>query len=272
MNKRRATGSSDLFSASKSWKPTEDSEDRRTTFVAHLKALNSQYAKWIAQQASSQPTQVWTAGAEDYLHHSKQLLADFQDVLQAADQPAPSALGATKPSLPAFGGLSTPAATAATPLFNFGAAPVSLGTPGPTPSAAPPIEAHEEEEDVQEEPEEVQIETGDIQVLLKQRASLLVMSEAKKWEDRGRGMLTLRQPRSGGQPFLVFTTDTGRVLVNAPLVRGMKPTGNPKTPRNLVMALHNAVGGGPPAHGMYIFKAEDAEAAKALRGAILQHV
>ncbi|KAL6776285.1 hypothetical protein ACKKBG_A20525 [Auxenochlorella protothecoides x Auxenochlorella symbiontica] len=98
------------------------------------------------------------------------------------------------------------------------------------------------------------------------------MSEAKKWEDRGRGMLTLRQPRSGGQPFLVFTTDTGRVLVNAPLVRGMKPTGNPKTPRNLVMALHNAVGGGPPAHGMYIFKAEDAEAAKALRGAILQHV
>lgn len=120
--------------------------------------------------------------------------------------------------------------------------------------------------------QEVQIETGDIQVLLKQRASLLVMSEAKKWEDRGRGMLTLRQPRSGGQPFLVFTTDTGRVLVNAPLVRGMKPTGNPKTPRNLVMALHNAVGGGPPAHGMYIFKAEDAEAAKALRGAILQHV
>lgn len=67
--------------------------------------------------------------------------------------PPPRFSPATKPSLPAFGGLSTPAATAATPLFNFGAAPVSFGTPGPTPSAAPPIEAHEEEEDVQEEPE-----------------------------------------------------------------------------------------------------------------------
>lgn len=192
--------------------------------------------------------------------------------------------------------------------------------------------------------QEVQIETSDVDVLLKQRVTVLSATPEKKWADRGAGVLTLRRSKAGGRPYLVFTTDTGergvheracgsaracsprrlsleegewhggggmsgghasppagiaplstragspfltlapskltpplahslagRVLINAPLLQGLKPQTNPKTPRNLIMMLANAAGGSVQ-QGMYVVKCEDAEAVKKLRGAILEHV
>lgn len=48
----------------------------------------------MSQQAVSNPNEVWTHGAEDYLHYAKQLLAEFKDVIDSnstIDEPAKSA-------------------------------------------------------------------------------------------------------------------------------------------------------------------------------------
>lgn len=44
------------------------------------------------------------------------------------------------------------------------------------------------------------------------------------WKEKGQGLLTLRQPSGGGSgpAQIVFTTEAGRVLVNAALYRGVK--------------------------------------------------
>jgi hypothetical protein len=66
----------------------------------------------------------------------------------------------------------------------------------------------------------------------------------KKWKDRGLGTLTLRKatdPEASKTPYLVFTTDSGRVLVNAPLVKGIRPTLMTKQPSSVIMCLFNAI-------------------------------
>jgi hypothetical protein len=89
----------------------------------------------------------------------------------------------------------------------------------------------------------------------------------KKWKDKGAGNLTLRRPAGGGGgAFLVFTTDSGRVLIRAPLIKGMKPTTNPKTPANLIMFLISKVeDDSPEEQGMHLFKCESADKMKELQ-------
>ena len=47
---------------------------------------------------------------------------------------------------------------------------------------------------------------------------------AQAWKEKGQGLLTVRQPAGEGTrpPQVVFTTESGRVLVNAALYRGVK--------------------------------------------------
>ena len=70
---------------------------------------------------------------------------------------------------------------------------------------------------------------------IEDQSELLPLSSAfwswlQKWEGRGQGTLTLRRPKaesSGGQPadpFAVFTTEAGRILVNGRLHHGQAPT------------------------------------------------
>jgi len=103
-------------------------------------------------------------------------------------------------------------------------------------------------------------------------------TESKKWKDRGTGTLTIRQskePSSSGSnaSYLVFTTDSGRVLLNAPLVKGLKPIVNPKTPKNVIMMLISRVTpDGPEERGTQLFKCEDSEKAKTLLGHINEQI
>lgn len=44
----------------------------------------------------------------------------------------------------------------------------------------------------------------------------------EQWKDRGKGMLTLRKPEEAGRsPYLVFTTDSGKILLTAALYKGL---------------------------------------------------
>jgi hypothetical protein len=61
----------------------------------------------------------------------------------------------------------------------------------------------------------------------------------------------------------------GRILINAPLVKGMKPTSNPKAPASLIMFLISSVEG-KEERGMHLFKLESAEAAKKLAATVAE--
>lgn len=111
-------------------------------------------------------------------------------------------------------------------------------------------------------------------MLAKQRVKLTTMTPEKKWKDKGTGTLTLRRATgaegAGKRPYFVFTTDSGRVLINAPLVKGMKPTTNPKVPTSVIMFLISSVDG-QEERAMHMFRCESADAAKQLLATISEH-
>ena len=69
--------------------------------------------------------------------------------------------------------------------------------------------------------------------------------------DRGAGVLTVRAPNSEGgeastsskRPYLVFTTDSGRVLLNAACYRGLAAM-KARKPHMVTASLANAAAGG----------------------------
>lgn len=210
---------------------------------------------------------------------------------------APSLFGAPpaggdKPSLFSFGGgaSAVPAAgSVPPPLFSFGgsgAAPASGGSlfsaaPAPAPAAGGG-DANDDDEAEEEEPEEVELgSSGDVEILSRAEVKMMALGDNKKWADRGAGTLTLRRSRAAGpssKPFVVFTSSAGRVLVNAPLVKGMGPTCPPKTPCNMVMflisSLPAAADGEAPKEerGMRLFKFASPEAMQGFKENILPHV
>lgn len=114
--------------------------------------------RWVAEQSSSAPKELWTDGVEDYLKYAKQLLADFKDVLEGSSSPAAAAApaaagfgfgfgsstGAAAPAAPAPAGGSSKPPLAPGGLFGAGAgsgsqgaaAPASIFGPLPTTGAA----------------------------------------------------------------------------------------------------------------------------------------
>ncbi|GAB4821888.1 hypothetical protein N2152v2_008934 [Parachlorella kessleri] len=200
-----------------------------------------------------------------------------------ASQPATAPAFAALPSTSS--GFNFAAAPAAPGLFKIPSVPstgtLGTGTSGTTlgggATTGDEDDGGEEEQQQPEEPS-VQLEPSDAEILLKQRIKLMSLMEegtSKKWKDKGAGTLTLRRAKgeaaAGKLPYLVFTTDSGRVLINAPLVRGMKPTCNPKTPANFAMFLINTVEG-KEQRGMHLFKCGDAGAAKELSEKLLEFV
>jgi hypothetical protein len=180
-------------------------------------------------------------------------------------------------SAPAFGGFggsgAASAANSGGSLFNV----PSTGTLGSFSTGAATAggdddEGGEEEEGAGEP--SVQVEAGEgTELLAKERVKLMSMSPDKKWKDKGQGTLTLRratgEQAAASRPYFVFTTDSGRILINAPLVKGMKPTSNPKAPASLIMFLISSVEG-KEERGMHLFKLESAEAAKKLAATVAE--
>jgi len=238
--------------------------------------------------------ELWIDGVEDYLRYAKELVSDYEDVLnspapaaEAAPAPAPAAGGfafgggGALPGSGLFGGgLKGGASSSEAPAFaGFNFAPSATGFGGfsaaPATSGQPAGEA-EEENEPEEEPAPVEMSSADVEILSKHRVKLFSPKEGKL-ASRGMGTLTLRRPTeasaSGARPaYLVFTTDTGRVLINAPLIKGLEPTPHPKDPAVLSMVLISSVDG-QEERGLHMLKCagggSDAEALTAVISANL---
>lgn len=229
-------------------------------------------------------TEVWTDGVEDYLTYAKQLLKDYDDVIQAnAGTSAPNfGAGVAAGGSSVFNRLGGGAGGAGTsapapPVIGFNFAPAggapSFGGFGGTNGTA--TGTAEEEDDGAEETEEagpsLELDSSTADILMSQRVKLMTQDPvAKKWKDRGEGIVSIRRSKDGsGSPYLVFTTDAGRILLNAPLVKGLKPVVNPKAPKNLIMMLISKVSADEPEErNMQLFKCASPEAQQELTAKI----
>lgn len=225
--------------------------------------------------------ELWLDGVEDYLKYAKKVSMDFNDVLHgksndtAGASPAPAGFfnfAAPQQNTTGAGAFSTGSAFG-TGGFNFSAKPFSQTTDD---AAA---KGNTEEEDGQhdgeeKEPSRVEIDTSKADVLYNERLHLMTQDgETKKWKDRGTGAFTVRLSKpgegSGGQvSYIVFTTDSGRVLINAPIVKGLKPMVNPKSPANVIMMLISAQEDGSNKNEVHLFKCGSKETAKAVAEAV----
>lgn len=192
---------------------------------------------------------------QDYLTYAKDLTSEYSDILdgnlQAEGKPplAPTFNFATPANGSAVGKVASPSALNAS-------------------TATTPTVVEEEEEDVLDEDVEpsLQVRPTDAEILCSQRVELVeLMAEKKKWQDKGKGTVTLRKSTAESAnraPYLVFTTDSGRILLNAALPKGMKPTINPKAPANVLMMLFtkNEVSG-KTENGTYLLRCEGGEGA-----------
>lgn len=226
--------------------------------------------------------ELWLDGVEDYLKYAKKVTSDYKDVVDGGSNDtagaAPAAGGifnfaAPQQNASSAGAFSTGSGFASGG-FNFSAKPFSqaaadAGTKGNT---------EEEENGPQDgedkEPSRLEIDTSKAEVLFNERLHLMTQDgETKKWKDRGTGAFTVRLSKPGEGPsgqvsYIVFTTDSGRILINAPIVKGLKPMINPKSPANVIMMLISAQEDGSNKNEVHLFKCGSKETAKAVTEAV----
>ena len=223
--------------------------------------------------------ELWLDGVEDYIQYAKEIIKDFEDVIDA-----PSGLAAGgifnfgKPATSAapaglvFGGSSTPAFSGQPPNSSGNGLRFGGFNNSEVPSTnAEPVEG---EETPQEQPSELEVDTSKADIMYSERLHLMSQnSDTKKWTDRGTGSFTLRlsKPESEGDKriaYIVFTTDAGKVLINAPVLKGLKPMINQKAPANVIMLLITKDEDGSEQKGMHIFKCGSSETANAVVDAV----
>lgn len=173
----------------------------------------------------------------------------------AAPPAAASSLFGAPPPAAAGGGAGLFGAPP-TGTFNFGggapaAAAGGFGFGGPGGAvAAAAADADDGEAEEEEEATETVLDGG-ATILFKEKAKLHTQGPDKKWVDRGAGVLTVRAPSttsegaaaaptsSSKRPYLVFTTDSGRVLLNAACYRGLAAM-KARKPHMVTASLANA--------------------------------
>ena len=157
----------------------------------------------------------------------------------------------------------------------------AMPAPAPAaPAAAPaaaPIAAKPDAEVVvldDDDGSEPQIdEANKADVLFSKKVHLLTQdSETKKWKDKGTGTFSLRKSKDDGGgkrvAYIVFTAATGKVLINAPVVKGLKPIVNPKANSNVIMILISRDDSGVEVKNMHLFKCGSSELASELNAAV----
>ncbi|GLJ29868.1 hypothetical protein SUGI_0590410 [Cryptomeria japonica] len=48
----------------------------------HVRALNSQFARWVQNQLRDHPDELWQDGVQDYIKHASEILVQFSDVVE----------------------------------------------------------------------------------------------------------------------------------------------------------------------------------------------
>lgn len=208
--------------------------------------------RWIASQNN---TDLWIDGVQDYIKYAKALESEFSTVLNSKPPPSffpPPPSSTTAPFTSGFNFAAPPPQQQqnGSGVFNVAStgtlntASFSNAATAGTNNTQADNKDDDDDEQQQEEPA-LQVQPTNAEVLGRFRAKLMSQSiKDKKWKDRGLGTLTLRKatdPEASKSPYLVFTTDSGRVLVNAPLVKGIRPTLMTKQPSSVIMCLFNAI-------------------------------
>ena len=128
--------------------------------------------------------------------------------------------GAPAPLFGAPGTAPAPFSLAANPLFSAATAGGGAfglgGGAGAAPTLAPAADGDDGDEPEPQEDTAAALDAS-TDYLFKGKAKLHTQGPDKKWADRGAGSLTVRRPAGGGRPHVVFTTDAGRILLNAGL-------------------------------------------------------
>mmetsp|Transcript_8650 Transcript_8650/g.25982 ORF Transcript_8650/g.25982 Transcript_8650/m.25982 type:complete len:565 (+) Transcript_8650:182-1876(+) len=179
--------------------------------------------------------------------------------------------GAFESAAPASGPLPT--------MFSFGAPAPSGGAP-----RAGAAKTAEEDDDGQldENPEDkvtVALDETSNEVLFRETAKVYFQEKgSNKWVDKGRGTLTLRRERvpdggtSTSSPFIVVTTDSGRVLLSANLYSNMTLTQPPNKQQMVLAALHLVLAEGQVAVLTLVnFRLDSAEKGNAFYAAVQEH-
>lgn len=210
--------------------------------------------RWIQKQDKKE---LWLDGIDDYVEYAKQLSKEFEDVLKGEEK--------------------TPGATSTTPavsggIFNFSAPPNPVqthafgvfGQEGKVDVQETPVDDENQQED---DAIELEMDTTKADVLFTKKLHLLTQDqETKKWKDKGTGIFSLRRSKPTDEStkpvtYIVFTATSGRVLINAPVVKGLKPMVNPKSPANVIMFLISREEDGTEKKEMHLFKCGSEDAA-----------
>ena len=107
-----------------------------------------------------------------------------------------------------------------------------------------------------------------VDILLKEKVHLATPAPPdadKKWIPRGMGLLTIRRAAAddgSNRHYMVFTTESGRVLLNGLIAKQLPaPTLRGKTGNQVVMVLMSNVDG-KVENGLKVFRADTADVAK----------
>ena len=199
------------------------------------------------------------------------MLTEYDDVIKSVPGEASGTVFSRLAAPPSsnFGAATAATTTTAPVSFNFAAAPASGAAFGAFNTAGVNDDKEDdEEEEEEEEGPSVELGSSSAEILLSQRVNLTSLDgETKKWKDRGAGMVSLRRGKdltASSSAYLVFTTDSGRILLNAPLVKGLKPQVPAKKPQCLLMMLFSKVEDAPEDKGFQLFKCQSVDAQQAL--------
>lgn len=201
---------------------------------------------------SQSTKELWLDGVEDYIEYAKEITKEFKDVIDGKE---PEKKAVTS----GFFDFTAPQGS--------GAPPPTIAT-GTTAATAPSTADNDDEQQQNEDEDELVVDTSKADVLYSMKLHLLTQDAAsKKWKDKGTGIFSLRQskPSSEGEKavsYIVFAATSGKVLINAPVVKGLKPMINPKSPANVVMFLISKEEDGSEKKEMHLFKCGSPDVAK----------
>eukprot|EP00898_Chlorokybus_atmophyticus_P004295 jgi/Chlat1/4867/Chrsp31S04812 len=233
---------------------THSMPERQGLLLLHVRALNTQFQTWVAQQATKHGDELWVDGVRDYLKHADKLRADFSS---AAERDT-SAHASAKPPLAqpfswAAAGATTVLANDVTPnataptlgwSFNAAAAPPAdskqsingNGGAAPQPNAPSATDASQEEEEQPEQPPSPSLRETNMDgedVTHSVTCKIYAMVDRNWKEVGGMGQLSLRKLKDKelpeAKPRLVFRNNVGKVLLNAAVYTGMKLQVNNKS-------------------------------------------
>ena len=242
----------------------------KESLAGKIVALNEQFLEHVQRAFARNSASLWLDAVADYREYAEAIAKELDKVPAAA----PKAPVAEPNNIePAFNFSSQPVSTTG---FGWSSGAPASAAPASAPATAPSAAKPDAEVVVLDDDDgsEPQIdEANKADVLFSKKVHLLTQdSETKKWKDKGTGTFSLRKSKDDGVgkrvAYIVFTAATGKVLINAPVVKGLKPIVNPKANSNVIMILISRDDSGVDVKNMHLFKCGSSELASELIAAV----